>query len=834
MDEELLRGGSAPEPESKSCDHCGQPCDRGAFASEGRQFCCLGCQTVFSLLRESGLDDYYRLGDRPGTRVERPAEAGRWEFLDDPTVAARLLDYQDGKLARVTLHLPAIHCVACVWLLENLFRLHAGIGRSRVNFARREVSIAYSPERAKLSEIAALLASLGYEPTLTLAELDRPQKRPIRRLGLQIAIAGFAFGNVMLFSLPLYLGLDSWSGPAFRVVFGMLSLVIALPAVVYSAADYWWSAWASLRQRALTLDVPIAAGLAAIYAQSAWEILGGFGEGYLDSLCGLIFFLLCGRAFQQKTHARLGFDRDYRGFFPLAVLRRTADGGEESVALSRVEVGDVLRVRHGELIPADARLVSGVGLLDYSFVTGESAAVSRAPGDHLYAGGRQTGGAIEIEILKAVSQSYLVSLWNEETFRKPRGNSFESLTNRYSRRFTWLVLAIALGSLLAWTLAGEASRGLKAFISVLIVACPCALALAAPFTLGTAQRLLARRGVFLRNGQVLETIAEIDAVMLDKTGTLTGSENQEVQFVGEPLSTEESRIIAWLCRQSTHPYSRRIAAWLGTAAASLETASVAGREYREEIGAGVETRVEGREILVGSLAWLRQRGVRGLRQEAVAAGVAVAVGGDFRGLFLFENPLRPAVDRLVRTLGERYHLALLTGDNERERGRFTELFGGRGTLHFNLAPKDKLQIVRDLQEQGRTVMMVGDGLNDAGALRQSQVGVAVVEGVGKFSPASDVILDARVVPGLDRILDFGQRARRVVRAGFVLSGAYNVIGVAIAAAGLLSPIVCAVLMPLSSVSVVILAVAATRWQARRCGLTQLEAPVGPRATERED
>lgn len=808
-----MAGENLPEP--LSCLHCGEPCPSTAAASLPGPFCCLGCSTVYQLLGDSGLTDFYRLSDRPGVRVPSSGLKDRWAFLDAPEVLDRLLEYRDSRTARVTFQLPTIHCVACIWLLENLFRLNPGIGATRVHFGRREALISYDPRSVRLSEVAGLLASLGYEPALTLAELDRPAAAPLSKLGLRIAVAGFAFGNIMLFSLPQYFGLDAFSGPSFRALFGGLSLLIALPALVFSAGDYWRSALASLRQRTLTLDVPIVAGLVAIYGQSAWQVLAGTGEGYFDSLCGLIFFLLCGRAFQQQTQDRLGFDRDYKGFFPLSVVRKNGPS-EETVAISLLQVGDRLILRHGELVPADARLRSGTALIDYSFVTGESVPVACPEGERVYAGGRQVGGAIEVETLKPVSQSYLTSLWDDEAFRKNRDDHLATLTNRFSRRFTPVVLALAILAACGWTLAGDPARGLNAFISILIVACPCALALAAPFALGTAQRLLSRGGIFLRNAQVLEAVARVDSVVFDKTGTLTSPEASGAAFEGAAIRPEEAGGIAGVCSQSTHPHSRRI------------TRSLAGSEprppvadFHEEAGQGVSGVVAGHRYRVGSRAWLAAAGIGfASAREATpdTSEVLVAIDGRYRGRFLLAQSLRPEVDRLLSEMGPRYEMTLLSGDHAQERAPFRRLFGETATLHFDQSPKDKLTFVRRLQGRGRTVMMVGDGLNDAGALRQSDVGVAVVEGIGRFSPASDIIVEASAVPWLGRVADFSKRTTAVVRAGFAISAAYNAGGIAIAAGGLLSPVVCAVLMPLSSITVVLVTVGATRWAARQTGL----------------
>jgi len=838
------------------CFHCGTPCGGVAIRREEKAFCCQGCLTVFELLSEGGLGHFYDLGKQAGIRVRAAAREDQFQHLDDPVVVEQLLDFSDGKTSHVTFRVPAIHCVACVWLLENLFRLHPAIGESRVNFPKREVAIVFDPAKLKLSGLVALLSSLGYEPVFNLADLGERKASPVPRgLWLQIGIAGFAFGNVMMLSFPSYLGLEGGSSPGMRLFFGVVSLALSLPVATYCASYYWRSAWLCVRQRMLTIELPIAVGLVALFTQSACEILRGTGTGYCDSLCGLIFFLLCGRLFQQKTYDRLSFDRDYKSFFPLSVVRlkepgragspqpadrgalgtsRPADLVEETVALARLRVGDRLRLRHRELIPADARLVSGQGIVDYSFVTGESEPVTRKAGDYLYAGGQQTGAAIEVEIAKPVSQSYLTSLWSHAAFAKERSESLNTLTNRQGKRFTVAVAVVAVATAMYWAVHDPALTW-KTFAAVLIVACPCALALAAPFALGTAQRLLARRNIFLKNPQVLETLARVDTIVFDKTGTLTAPSRGGVSFVGEPLDAEEALWIEALSRHSTHPLARQIAETLRqplTPALSPsdgaredrmppggESAGASVSHYNEIAGHGIEGRVAGREVGLGSAAWLKTRGV--CVPETAGGGSSkahLAVGGVYRGCFKVGNALRPQTEDLIGELSARHELALLSGDNERERETFRALFGDHAKLRFNESPLGKLDFIRDLQQGGKTVMMVGDGLNDAGALRQSDVGVAVVEKVGAFSPASDVILEASMVPRLPMLLRFARLSVGVVYASFGLSIAYNIIGITLAARGLFSPLVSAILMPLSSVTVVVFACGAATWAARRIGL----------------
>lgn len=403
---------------------------------------------------------------------------------------------------------------------------------------------------------------------------------------------------------------------------------------------------------------------------------------------------------------------------------------------------------------------------------------------------------------------------------------------------------------------------MKAFTSVLIVACPCALALAAPFALGTAQRVLGRRNVFLKNPGVLEALARVDTLVFDKTGTLTAAGAGSVAWHGTPLSEAEERWLYSMTRHSTHPLPVRI----GEAIARQHFPEPV-RSFLETPGCGMEASVAGQEIWMGSAAWLASRNVPIPNADIVAAApgapsiarhdggsvptgramlgapiheekgrsatplkseiapsgssVHVALNGRYRGCYHLASALRPATETLIGRLAPHYSLALLSGDHAREQARFLELFGPAAALHFQQTPLHKLAFIRDLQASRKTVAMIGDGLNDAGALQQSDVGIAVVEHINAFSPASDVILAAGMIPRLADILRFAKNSVRTVRAAFLISTLYNIVGISIAASGRLSPIVCAILMPLSSITVVAFACGMTTWLGRR--LAQPEA-----------
>jgi len=801
---------------SVPCFHCGTACSDHQWDHQDRSFCCHGCRIVYDLLNENGLSNFYRIQPQSGVRVEGDSDSDRFAYLDDAAVLDALLDYHQGRKAKVTFSIPSIHCVACVWLLENLYQLKAGIGESTVNFPRKEVRINFDPTVVKLSELVQLLSRLGYEPELTWSDVSgKDKKSRFRRIHLQVGIAGFAFGNIMLFSFPAYAGMSQLDGQRFHAFFAWLGVLVSIPVLLYSALDYWKAAWSCWTRRMLTIEMPIAIGLVALFGQSLYEISSGTGEGYLDSFCGLVFFLLCGKLFQQKTYDRMSFDRDFRSFFPLSVIR-LENGKERTVPVSSVQIGDLVLLRHGDLVPADARLVEGEAVMDYSFVTGESDPVECQVGEKIFAGGRQKGGRMQVEIIKPVSQSYLTSLWNQDVFNKAGRGVLQSITDKISRYFTIGVVGIAIASAAYWAVV-DSGKALNAFTSVLIVACPCALALAAPFAHGAALRLLGARGIFARNGETLEAIPGTDTVVFDKTGTLTQSNKSTTTFHGASLSDEEAACMDSLARHSTHPHCLAIVEFL----ADYDVYPEPVRSFLETAGKGIEGRVCDKEIWMGSASWLESRQVK-LPDDIERNGsvVHVAVQGVYRGTFRITAPYRPEIDQMLERVGKRRKLALLTGDRDREAVRLAELLGGDTPLLFEQSPHDKLNYVKSLQDTGRRVLMVGDGLNDSGALKQSQVGIAVSEDVGRFTPASDVIIRADRVKDLEQLVRFCGGMTRVIYAAFAISVLYNLLGVTFAAQGLLSPLFCAVLMPLSSITVVTFACLATQWQGRKTGLTK--------------
>ena len=646
-----------------------------------------------------------------------------------------------------------------------------------------------------------LLVKIGYEPYISLEDLDKNETHSTdNRLYYQLGVTGFAFANIMIFSLPGYFAPETIE-PTLKLMFKYFSLSLALPVLFYSAQDYFISAWNGLIHRGVNMDVPISLGISALFLQSLFEILTSTGDGYLDSLSGLVFFLLIGKVFQKKTYNLLSFDRDYKSYFPLAVTI-IKNGKEKSAPVTELQQGDRIVVRNQELIPADSILMDGACDIDYSFVTGEADPVRKEVGDLIYAGGRQIGGIIELEVVKEASQSYLTRLWNDDAFTDSKDGQIITLANRVSAWFTLAVLSVAVSGTIYWSFSDSISAVLV-FASVLIVACPCALALSTPFTLGTTLRIFGRNNLFLKNVTVVETMSKIDTIIFDKTGTLTVNKPTGIEFDGTELTAKELSMIKSVAHQSTHPQSVKISQ-------SMETDELKPViDYIEKTGYGIQGSIREHIIKIGSAAWIENIPEQ-FKPTDNTSKVFVAIDGIFRGAFRIGTEFRSGLNELLQSLAS-CRLVMMSGDNEQDWDILSRLFPKRTDLLFNRTPHDKLEYVKEQQAQGHRTLMIGDGLNDAGALAKSDVGIAVTDDTSSFSPACDALISGDSLHKLETFLRFSRISMRIIIVSFILSFLYNFVGLSFAVTGQLSPVVSAILMPLSSISIVLFTTMTTQY-----------------------
>lgn len=753
------------------------------------------------------MTSYYQLNSAPGKRPE--ASDSKYAFLDNEVIAKELISFQEGRLTGMHTFMPNMHCSSCIWLLENLHKLEPGVKSSQVNFSKREAYIVFEHETISIRKMAEFLDALGYPPVIG-KQAETSKKIINKRFIMQLGVAFFCFGNIMLFSFPEYFTVDE-TYDEFRNFFAYLIFAFSIPILLFSARDYLISAYKALKTKVLNLDVPISLGILVLYAKSTADIFMGEGPGYMDSFAGFILFLLLGKWFQHRTHDAMSFERDYKSYFPLAV-KRINGGKEEIVQIENIIPDDKLLIHNGEILPADAILQSDLAQVDYSFVTGESDLISKKKGDLLYAGGKLSGRAVEVAVKSAVKRSYLTSLWNNQIFEKEK-SGLSKIQDTLSRYFL-------IGLLIVTTIIGgfwlyfDASMFIPVVTAVLIVACPCALSISYPFTFGMILRSIGRNGLYLKNTRVIEELDGITDIAFDKTGTLTTGSSKDVNYGGEDLTEQQIQFLDAATKSSTHPMSVNIRAFLQDNYDIPETSSL---QFEEQQGLGLVVSDGTNELKLGSYRFLN---VEKIDDETSSF---VSWNGQVLGRFFVKQHFRKGIENLVQDLqNQGYRLHVITGDNERSREDLEQIFQGRAELNFHQSPIDKLNYIENLQKQGGKVLMFGDGLNDAGALQQSDVGISVSDNVYQFSPACDGILDSTHFKDIPRIMTLSKYGKKALRVNFFFSLFYNVIGLSFAASGLMSPIVAAILMPLSSVTVAVLSFTQINFKSKKLGLLRAQ------------
>jgi len=766
---------------------------------------------VYLLLNENNLCSYYDLSKTPGIKAKGKFVSGRFAYLDDESIIQKLVQFSSAGQVNITFSTPQMHCSSCIYLLENLHRIEPGISRSQADFQKKEVFIIYNPGQITLRKVVELLTFIGYEPYISLKDTESKKKNSFNRKQIyKIGVAGFCFSNIMMLSFPEYFSSGNIEQAGLKETFSWIIFVLSLPVLFFCAGEFFVSAWKGLRQKFLNIDAPIALAIVVTFARSYYEIISGQGAGYLDSGTGIVFFMLIGRWFQNKTYDSFSFDRDYRSYFPLGVSV-LENGIEKNIPVTQLKKGSHILLRNEEMVPADAVLTGGIANIDYSFVSGETTPVEKRKGELIYAGGKQMGSAIELEVIKEVSQSYITRLWNNEVFNSKK-NEERSFIHPWSRYFTIALLSIAMGTFIFWWVY-DSNKILPAVTAVLIVACPCSLLLSATFTYGNMLRIFGRNKLYLKNASVIESLAKINSIVFDKTGTITQSNAAVVNYEGLPLSEKELAIIKTVSRQSSHPLSRIIASSINTVPEKLLTPT----RFKEYTGQGLEAIVQGVPVKMGAAGFVQAENQ--IVSHDTGTSVHISLDKIHLGRFSVQNQYRKGISEMISRLRKSFNdLYVLSGDNNAEKQNLEKIFGTKIQLYFNQSPQQKLDFIKALQQQNKAVLMLGDGLNDAGALMQSNVGFAVSENSAQFSPASDAILDGNKVQLLDKFIAYARAGKKIVTASFILSILYNIAGLSFAVQGILSPMIAAILMPASSISIVLFVSLSSSFIARKRGL----------------
>lgn len=798
--------------DQKPCFHCGENCQGQVHYYQEHPFCCQGCKTVYQILEGSSLNDYYSLEENPG--LKPTVAVGEYEFLDLPEVKEQIIQFEDDNIYRIKLNIPQIHCSSCIYLLEQLHQIDDNIQSSRVNFQSREIVLTLKKSDNILRSVFKLLNQLGYTPQIPEAEQSKSHRQS-RSLLIKIGVAGFCFGNIMLLSFPEYISGHTEVDNTFKGIFKYLIVLLILPVLFYAASDYYKAAYTNLKHKYLSVDVPIVLGITALTIRSIYEMFYLAHPGYFDSLAGFIFFLLIGKWFQSRTYENLSFDKKYSSFFPLAVLKK--EGSEFHItSIKELVKGDIIKLRNGEILPVNAQLLEDQASFDYSFVTGESKTVVKNQKDNLFAGGKLMSAVAMLMVTNEAKPNYLHELWNNNDSEYAKGRT-TAIIDIISQKFTIAIVLLAVVGFLFWYFNSGFSKALEVFTAILIVACPCALALAAPFTYGNASRLLGKVDIYLKDASIVEQFSQIKNIIFDKTGTLTKRDATKVIYQGETLNTATQQDIKAITSCSLHPLSKFL-----TDHITVSVSDSVIEHYEEITGKGIKAAIGKNSYCIGSRQWLEENGI--WVSEKIDNGrssVYIGNNGRYLGCFEFSNIYREHILDDLTSLSESYNVSIVSGDGNYEEHFLKQSLVDNISMEFNQSPADKFKFVRTMRKtQGGKVMMFGDGINDAIALKESDIGVAVTEDTGSFTPNSDIIMHAKSLKKLTNILTYGKDCNRVLYGCLVASIIYNLVGLGFAFTGLLSPFVAAVLMPLSSVSVVVIAVGLTNYFAHKRNIVQ--------------
>jgi Cu2+-exporting ATPase len=786
---------------NNSCHHCQLPlsfADSVIDRIDGREvrFCCQGCRSVYAVISGAGLGNYYR--GRQVSRPGLPAEVPQNTY-DDGYLSAFVLQREDG--AELPFLLEGIHCASCVWLVERYLGALAGVSEVRVNYGTHRARVVFDPAAVTPAEIFAAVGRLGYTPRPFSYDAARQaEERERRDTLIRFGTAFFLSMQLMGYSLALYAGYFQGIDLASRKLMQYFAALVTTPVVFYAGWPFLGGALRSLRNRTANMDLLIALGVLSAYGASLFALYSG-GEVYFDTAAMIVTLILAGRLFEGSARRRAssGVDRLLR--LAPEIAHREVGNTTEVVSTALLRIGDILLVRPGERLPVDGTILAGSTEIDEAAVTGEPLPVFRGAGDSVIAGTLNLTTSVRVRVTALSSDSFVARVARLVEEAQSRRAPVQHLADRVAAVFVPLVALVAAATGIYWILAGGTVNPLLAVVAVLVIACPCALGLATPTAVLVATGAGAERGILFRGGDVLEGTAHLTLAAFDKTGTLTEGKPRIAAI--RPASGSEEALLTLVARAeggSNHPLARCIVAEARRRGLPIGD----GEGIRTLPGLGVECTLDGRMLRVGSRRFLQQAGIGGWEPFPTdpRTEIHAALGDRYLGSIHCEDTLRPeaiaAVARL-RRLG--IATAILTGDTLEAARRIGDRLG-IDEVHGAMSPVDKADWVKEAMARGERVLMVGDGINDAPALSQADVGCAMAGGTDIALETSDLVLTRPDLTTLVAGIEVARRTLRIIRQNLFWAFVYNILALPLAALGELAPIHAAAAMAASSICVV--------------------------------
>jgi len=797
---------------SAVCFHCGLAISADAdfhtrLDEEQRDFCCFACQSVCAAIFQAGLQGYYQRTPQGALLAPPPLPPQDIEMYDLDEVQQDFVNCQ-GDIRDTHLLVEGIHCAACVWLIERGMMRTNGVQTANVNLAGKRLHLRWDNQRVKLSTLIASLAKIGYAGVPYDPEVaEGAVKRTNRAMLFRLFFAGFAMMNLALISIALYSGADQGK---FRGFFQWMGCALATPTLLYSAYPFYRGAWSGLRNMRLTMDLPIAIGLAVTYLYSLYVTLQGGGEVYFDTVTNLTFVILVGRYLEgMYRHQAVAATSRLMDLQP-RVATLLKDGVEHITPIRGIQVGDRVLVKPGYKVPVDGIIIDGHSAVDESMLSGESMPVSKSVGMSVSTGTLNVNGALLVEVRSTLQNTMLakiIRLVEEAQSSKAPIQRIADLI------VPWFVLVTLLcASLTFWLWHGQGFElALMAATSVLIITCPCALGMATPMSIAVASGLGAKHGILIKNGLVLETLSKVTHFVFDKTGTLTEGKMSvaHVYSIASSDSHAALGIAAAVERYSEHSIARAIVQ--AAEQQMLRYHDIVVADFKVTAGRGIAATIQDKEVLLGNADWLQQHGLACdatlMQQAQVAESQAMscvhyAYAGVHVATFALADQLRADAQQLINELrASGIAMTLLSGDRKAVAQAIAAQLGGMEVI-AEVLPQDKDQVIQRLQQQGAVVAMVGDGINDAPALIRADVGIALGSGTDVSVESADIVLMHNELNKVRQATLLSRRTLRTIKQNIGLSFVYNSIMVPLAVLGHVTPLVAAITMPISSLLVI--------------------------------
>ncbi|WP_212113304.1 HAD-IC family P-type ATPase [Candidatus Shikimatogenerans silvanidophilus] len=726
----------------------------------------------------------------------------KFKFLDDKNILNHIIDYQDKKILSISFFIPSIRCISCIELLENLKKINKYILDSKVDFIKKYLHlILFKKKNIKVSKIAFFLYNLGYKPIIILNNKKLQSNNSNYSYIYKTIISFFCFGNIMLLYIPEYIGIqeDKWFLDHY-LFFKKIIFFLSLPIFFFST-EYLKKSFLKLKKKIIDINFTISIGIILLFIKSCYNLYYNINFGYLDSLSGFIFFLSLSRLFQEKIHKIFFLKENYNFFSTISVIC-LKNGKEINTILYNVKKNDVIIIHNNEIIPFDSKLISGKAFIDNSFINGESKIIFKKIGSKIYAGAKQKGGIIKLKVIKSFNNSYLMKLWNNKFFYKKKKHN--SLNNYWIRYFTIIIIIISLISGLFWFFIDK-NKVLEIIISILIIFCPCALSLSYPFILGNIVFLLSKENIFLKNFSIIDKLSKVNRLVFDKTGTITLLNKYKIFFLGKKLSKKKKKYLCFLFKNSNHPLSIILYNKFKKYIKNNDENKYIIEYFIEIPGKGIKCKINNIIFKAGSDNFINIKKNIYKKKYKKKTKVFILENKKLLGYFIFENLYIKGLKNFFKKL-KKYKISIISGDNDSEKENLKHFLKKKFIekhILFNQTPYNKLKYIKKLQNKNEIVMMIGDGINDSAAIKQSEIGIILFNEINNFLPYCNILMYNKNFYKIPNILYLAKKSMFLIKINFIISFFYNIIGLYFAINGKLSPVISSILMPISSITIIL-------------------------------